>query len=177
MDHQAEFRSSRFTNTFLGVGLLALSACAFFLPFYSSEKDVLNSHVRKGGIIKLIEQAIGWETFSVLMMLFGVWLAIYGIVSLWKALDPRPDVAAGSERMEFHPAVKRNASSYGEVSHWRVEIVSNNPVLWIHLFEPYWSLQGLFKRKTIKLEGGHDQIAPLAEYFARHPVMSEKFSN
>jgi hypothetical protein len=36
-------------------------------------------------------------------------------------------------------------------------------------------MQGLFKRKTVKLEGDIKQLSPLMEFFADHHVMSQKF--
>jgi hypothetical protein len=114
--------------------------------------------------------------FLVLLALFGIWAANYAVVSLWKAMDATPDVTAFEDRLEFHPAVRRSAATYDEISHWSVETVNGHPVLWIHFFEPYWSLQGLFKRRTVKLEGDRDQLMPLVDFFAHHPDMSEKFS-
>lgn len=130
---------------------------------------------RGGGIMKLIEQTIGWNVFSVLMIAFGVWAGIYAIVSLWKAIDTTPDITAYSDHLSFHPAVKKSKLSYEDVSYWSVEYVSGHPVLWIHLLEPYWSLQGLWKRKTVKLEGDKEQLTPMFEYFSRHEIMREKF--
>ena len=104
--------------------------------------------------MRLIEQTIGWNGFSILLVCFGLWGAFYSLVSFWKAVVSTPDVTALNDHLEFHPAVKLAPVEYEEISHWSIEFVSGHPVLWIHLFEPYWSLQGLFKRKTIKLEGG-----------------------
>ena len=102
-------------------------------------------------------------------------MAVYGVVSLWKAIDATPDVTAFENRLEFHPAVRRTHVQYNEISHWSIEIVSGHPVLWLYFNEPYWSLQGLFKRKTVKLEGGREDLEPLVNFFSRHPIMSGKF--
>lgn len=174
MPEVAEFKSSRSSNALVGLGLIALSgACLFFL--FASEEDFLQTRARRGGILKIIEQTIGWEAFLVLITLFGAWLIVYAIVHLWKAVDATPDVLARMDRIEFHPAVRRHAVAYDEISHWRVEMVSGHPVLWLHFFDGYWSLQGLFKRKTVKLEGDKDQLTPLVNFFAGHPVMSQLF--
>lgn len=175
MPEQAEFKSSRVSNLSLGIGLLALAGCFVWLVGFSSEDDLLNSHARKSGIFKLIEQAIGWPAFCFLMACFGLWLLVYSVVHIWKGLDATPDVTALPNRIEFHPAVRRTAASYDDISHWSIEYVSGHPVVWIHLHQAYWSLQGLFKRKTIKLEGGREKLTPLIDYFSRHQVMGQKF--
>ncbi len=111
----------------------------------------------------------------VLMLLFGAWLSVYSVVSLWKAFDGTADVTATAGGLRFHPAVRASPASYDELSHWRMEMVSGHPVLWLHFHDAYWSLQGLFKRKTVKLEGGREDLEPLVTYFSQHPVMRGKF--
>jgi hypothetical protein len=175
MLEQAEFKSSRASNLSLGIGLLALTGCIVWLVGFSSEEELLHSHARKSGIFKLIEQAVGWPAFCFMAACFGFWLLVYSVVHIWKALDSTPDVTALPNCIEFHPAVRRTAASYSDISHWSIEYVSGHPVVWIHLHQAYWSLQGLFKRKTIKLEGGRDKLAPLVDYFSHHHVMSQKF--
>lgn len=176
MSDFAEFKSTRLSNFLLGIGLLIIPISTFYISFFGNEEKLLETRVRRGGgFIKLIEQTIGWELFVVLMIAFGIWGGVYSFVSIWKAIDAKPDVKALPDRLEFHPAVKRSSVSYDEVSHWSIEIVSGNPVVWIHLNEAYWSLQGLFKRKTIKLEGDREQVAPIVEYFSRHSTMNGKF--
>lgn len=176
MSDVAEFRSSRGYNALLGIGLAALAVVTAGLPFYASEQEFLGTRIRRGGgILKLIEQTIGWQLFTILMVAFGLWLAVYGVVHLWKAIDTTPDVSARQDQVDFHPAVRGSSASYHEISHWRLEFVSGHPVLWIHFHEPYWSLQGLFKRTTVKLEGGKEQIEPLVNFFARHEDMGQKF--
>lgn len=176
MTERAEFKLSRMSNALTGLGLLFLTACIFFVGFFVSESEFLGTRVRRGGgLLKLIEQTIGWELFVLLIAAFGLWAAVYAIVLLWKVADARPDVTAYEDRLEFHPAVRRSSASYDEVSHWLVEFVNGHPVLWIHFDEPYWSLQGLFKRKTLKLEGGREDLEPLFEFFAHHPTMAGKF--
>jgi hypothetical protein len=171
----AEFRSDRSLNAKVGFGFPLFAVAIFYVALFGSEEQLLRSGVQRGGaFVKLIEQVIGWDLFSALMVAFGAWMLVYSVVSLWKAIDPTPDVSALADRLEFHPAVKRSASTYDDVSHWSVEIVSGHPVLWIHLRQPYWSLQGLFRRKTIKLEGSADELTPLMNYFSLHPVMRGK---
>ena len=177
MSERAEFRLSRASSAFTGLGLLFLTASVFFVALFSNEAEFLHTRVRRGGgIMKLIEQTIGWELFALLLILCGLWAAVYAVVSLWKAISPVADVTAYDDRIEFHPAVRRAAASYEDISHWSIEHVSGHPVVWLHFLEPYWSLQGLFKRKTVKLEGGKEDVEPLVQFFARHPVMSEKFA-
>ncbi|WP_294171738.1 hypothetical protein [uncultured Sphingomonas sp.] len=125
---------------------------------------------------ELIEQTIGWELSAGLLVLFGLWAAVYAIASLWKALNPVADVIAYEDRLEFHPAVRRAAASYDEISHWSIKASDGHPVVWLHFFEPYWSLQGLFERKPVKLEGGKEDVEPLVQFFARDPVMREKYA-
>ncbi|MFL6757513.1 MAG: hypothetical protein ACJ8EG_08050 [Sphingomicrobium sp.] len=176
MSEQAEFKLSRASNALTGLGLLFLTACILFVTLFVSESEFLGTRIRRGGgLVKLVEQTIGWELFVCLMIAFGLWVAVYAIVLLWKVIDARADVTAHTDRLEFHPAVRRSSASYDEDSHWLVEFVSGHPVLWIHFHEPYWSLQGLFKRKTVKLEGGREDLEPLFEYFAHHPIMMEKY--
>lgn len=174
---QAEFKSSRTSNILMGLGLIGLAGLIIWLPLYMSEEEFLNTRVRRGGgLIKMIEQTIGWELFSKLMLLFGVWCFVYGVVSLWKFFNTSADVTAFSDHIEFHPAVRRSSATYNDISHWRIEFVNGHPVLWLHFHEAHWSLQGLFKRKTIKLEGDKDQLSPLVEFFSQHHEMKGKFS-
>lgn len=176
MEDKAEFKLSRGSSALTAVGLSFLTCCILFLPLYADEQRFLGTHIRRGGgLLKLIEQTIGWHAFVALMLLFGGWSAVYTVVTFWKVLDPTPDVTALPKELQFHPVVRRTPASYGEVSHWTIEIVSGHPVLWIHFLEPYWSLQGLFKRRTIKLEGGREEISPLVSFFTRHPIMARKF--
>lgn len=175
MQDVAEFKSSRASNAGLGLGLLAIFGCAAGLPFYASEDSFLHTHVRRGGMMKLIEQTIGWPLFCVLMIAFGLWCAVYGVVHLWKAFDATPDVTAHNDRLTFHPAVKPSPANYEEIAYWKIELVSGHPVLWLHFHEAYWSLQGLFNRKTVKLEGGREKILPFAEFLFNNQHMAEKF--
>lgn len=98
---QAEFKSGRFANAFLGVGLLACSACVVWVALFMDETQFLGTHVRPGGIIKVIEQSIGWPASVVLMTFFGAWLTVYAVVSLWKAFDGTADVTATQEGLYF----------------------------------------------------------------------------
>lgn len=175
MANFAEFKSRRSSNALLGLGLLLIPVSTFYIAFFGSEGQLLGTRGRRGsGFLKLIEQTIGWDMFVVLMIVFGLWGIVYSIVLLWKAIDSTADVKALYEGLEFHPAVKNSPTSYDEVSHWSIEMVSGHPVVWIHLNESYWSLQGLFKRKTIKLEGDREQLMPLVDYFSHHPAMMNK---
>ena len=172
----AEFKSTWSSNFFTGVGLVVLSGVFFWLPLYMTEDDFLHTRVRRGGgIIKLIEQTLGWELFSILMFVIGFSVAVMGLVSLWKAINTKPDARVLETHLEFHPAVHRHDLDYQDVSHWSIKFSNGHPVLWLHLLEPYWSLQGLYKRKTIKLEGDKDQLGPIVDFLLRHPIMSLKF--
>jgi hypothetical protein len=173
MAEQAEFRGDR--SPVLGGGLVVLAGVFFALPLLMTEESFLNTRARRGGFLKIIEQTIGWELFSLLMITFGVWVLAMGVAVLWKALNDTPDVTALEDRLEFHPAVRRAPASYDEVDYWRIEFESGNPVLRMHFFESHWSVQGIVRRKTVKLEGSTEDLEPLVGYFARHPVMSGKF--
>lgn len=175
-DH-AEFKSTHKSNFWVGLGLLIIPVSAIYIAFFLNEDVLLETHARRGGIMKLIEQSIGWVPFSILLLLFGAWATVYSIASFWKLADSTPDLTAYLDRIEFHPAVRRRSASYDEISHWRIEIVSGHPVLWIHFRRAYWSLQGLFRRRTVKLEGDREQLTPVVTFFSYHPVMSQKFAS
>ena len=69
---QAVFKSTRIANGFLGVGLLVLAGCVSYIVLFIDEDQFLHTRTRRGGgLMKLIEQTIGWEFFIVLMVLFG----------------------------------------------------------------------------------------------------------
>jgi len=173
----AEFKSKRSSNFFIGLGLLLIPAGVAYLVFFSSEDEFLHTRVRRGGgLMKLIEQSIGWETFCFLMLAFAVWAIAYSAVSFWKVFDGTADVTAYDDHVEFHPAVKSVAATYDDISHWNVQMVSGHPVLWIHFFDTYWSLQGLYPRGTVKLEGSAEELEPLITYFSDHVQMREKFA-
>jgi hypothetical protein len=155
--------------------MFALFACFVCLFGFVGEDDFLSARFRRGGFLKLIEQIIGWQLFVFLMGAFALWCLNYGVVSIWKVIDGSPDVKAWDDRIEFHPAVKRTPVSYSDVQKWTLEHVSGHPVLRIYLKESYWSLQGLFKRRTIKLEGGKEDLEPLFSFFVSHHYMSERF--
>lgn len=175
MADKAEFRSTRVSNLMTGVGLLALTGCFLFIIGFVSESEFLGTRARKSGIFKILEQAIGWEAFSFLMACFALWTFVYSFVHMWKGVDATPDVTAFPNHIEFHPAVRRTPAKYEDVSHWSIEQVSGHPVVSIFFEEPYWSLQGLVRRKTVKLEGSGEQLTPLVGYFVNHPTMSLKF--
>ncbi|WP_152417347.1 hypothetical protein [Sandarakinorhabdus sp. AAP62] len=176
MSDQVIFKSKRTSNALLGISLFVLVGCVFYVALFTNEHDFLSTRVRRGGgLIKLIEQSIGWNAFVVLLILFSFWLTVYAIVALWKAIDGTPDVTAFPDRIEFHPSVRQSSALYDEISHWSIEIVSGHPVIWINFLESYWSLQGLFKRKTVKLEGSWEQLEPLVDFFSHHHDMGGKF--
>lgn len=176
MEESAEFKSTRVSNLILGVGLLVVAGSITWVIGFGSEAQLLQSSARKSGFLKLIEQAVGWEVFRFGAICFALWILVYSIVSLWKGIDATPDVTALPECILFHPAVRRSAASYDDVSHWSIEIVNRNPVLWIHFKESYWSLQGLFKRRTVKLEGSEAQLESLTDFFSNHAIMGPKLA-
>jgi hypothetical protein len=173
MNEQATFRGDR--NLILAFFMLLLGVGCFIFPFFFNEDDILSSRARRSGILKLIEQTVGWELFCLLILVFGAWALAMGIAVLWKAIDSTPDVTATYEGMTFHPAVRRTPASYEDVDYWKIEIVSGHPVVWIYLFDSYWALQGMFPRKTVKLEGSREDLEPIVAYFDSHPEMAAKF--
>ena len=160
-----------------GYGILAIffALVVLSIPILATEEEFLGTRVRRGGILKLIEQAIGWELFLALMVMFALLVGAWGIVHIWKAVNTTPDATALADRMEFHPAVRRTAVTYDEIAKWTVEYSNGNSILWLHFHKPYWSLQGLFRRKTVKLEGSREEIQPLDDFLSTHPVMRYKF--
>lgn len=158
------------------MALMALSILIVSLPFWITEERFLGTRVRRGGgLIKMIEQTLGWELFSLLMVIFGVMLAMWSIASIWKLIDDTPDVTAHPDHLEFHPAVRREPATYDDITHWSVEWVQGHPVLWLHFSERHWSLQGIYPRTTVKLEGGTEDLEELFAYLVRNDAMRPKF--
>lgn len=174
MEERATYKSP--DGPFTGLFLVVLGFVMVSLPIWMTEADFLGTRVRRGGgIMKLIEQSIGWTGFSLLMGLIGLWCAAMGICALWKGLNRTPDVTAYPDRLEYHPAVRRDDTTYEEVSHWGVHFASGHPVITLHFYDSYWSLQGKWPRTTMVLEGGKEDLEQLFNYFAQHPIMSQKF--
>jgi hypothetical protein len=175
MSDYTEFKSSRSSNLRTGLCLLLIPISTFYIALFLNEEDILATQgTRAARVVKDIEQAIGWELFVILLVAFGIWIGICAIVLLWKAIDPKADVKVLPDRLEFHPAVKSSSVLYDEVSHWSIHLVNGIHMISIHLEKSYWSLQGLFKRKTIWLKGDKEQLTQITEYFSRHTVMSGK---
>lgn len=154
---------------FLGWGILTL-------PLWMTESDFLATRVRRGGgILKLIEQTIGWTTFSVLMMLLGVWCITLGFAALWKLFNRQPDLRAQSDKIEFHPALRRKSAKYNDIDYWTLHFASGHPVVTIYFVEKFWSLQSMWPRRSMVLEGGREDLEGLVEFFLHHPYMSMRF--
>lgn len=174
MGDSASFRSPDGPLTGIGVVLLGLLTAS--VPIWLTEDGFLGARVRRGGgLLKMIEQTIGWPMFSLLMCLFGLWLIAMGAAILWKATDKKPDVTAYPDRIEFHPAVRREATSYDDLRSWSVRNASGHPVVTLRFYDKYWSLKGIFPRTSIVLEGGREDLEDLVNYLDRHPLARDKF--
>lgn len=174
MATDAEFRTPRGAAVALGVLLAALAAGAVYVALWTNEEDLLNARVRRGGLVKMVEQAIGWDTFVLLMLGVAALLAIYAIAFLWRAVDRRPDVAIRTDRLEFHPAIRPRPASFDEVRSWTIERVQGAPSIRILFDQPYWSLMGLVPRKSLKIDGKQALLEPFIDQMAHHPVMGAK---
>ena len=171
----SDIASSRAGHFAMGVGLTLLAAVALSLPIIATEEEFLGARVRRGGIIKLIEQSIGWEAFVVLIVLFALGMLRLGIISFWKAVNDKPDLLASPERLEFHPSLRRFSASYDDIESWSIQ-TANGFSLRLRFLSPHWSLQNIFGRRVIKIAADRRCLVLVAEYFDRHPVMSEKYT-
>lgn len=181
MTDTAEFRAKR-SEHLISAGLASvMSAAMFGAALTGTEDRLLQSRPRRGGgIVKLIEQTIGWDLFVMLMLTIGIVAAVaslyFAVLFAWTTFDRRPDVRALQDRVEFHPALKASSTTYDQVLYWAVANDHGFPALVIHLKSGYWSFKGLLKRKTIRLEDKRERLEPLIGYFLRHPGMSAKFA-
>lgn len=173
---KAEIKFNRGSSLYTGLVLLMLAGIGWYISLFENEEDLLSSDARRAGIFKLIEQAIGWGPFVALMLFFATFALVRSVIALWKAVDGRPVVAAKPDRLEFHPAVKRQSALYEEVSHWSAELDGDEPALCLHFVESFWSPQSLFKRKTVELAGSKEQLEPLFQFLSQHPDMQHKLA-
>lgn len=174
MAESASFKSPDGPVT--GFFLVLLGLLTTSLPIWMTESDFLGTRVRRGGgLIKLIEQTIGWPGFTLLMGLFGLWLTAMGVVGLWKVINSKPDVTAYPDRIEYHPAVRRDTTSYDDLYSWSIHAASGHPVVTLRFHDNYWSLKGIIPRKSIVLEGGNEDLEELVNYLDRHPIARDKF--
>jgi hypothetical protein len=172
---KVEFRTSFGSNLLTGIGLALLSIGGIYWVTHGTEADLLNSHSRKGGIIKLIEQVIGWDLFVILIIILAIVGLVYAIVSFWKAIDKKPDVAAFDDHLEFHPAIRMSPAGYDEISHWSAKREKDNFEMKIHFRESFWSLQNIVSKSFIKLEGSDSEISDILNFFSQHPTLSQAF--
>jgi hypothetical protein len=172
---KAEFRTSFVGNLLTGIGLALLSIGGVYWVTHGTEADLLNSHSRKGGIVKLIEQIIGWDLFVVLIIVLAILGFIYAAVSCWKAIDKKADVAAFDDHLEFHPAIRMSPAGYDEISHWSAKREKDNFEMKIHFHESFWSLQNIVNKSFIKLEGSDTEISGILDFFGQHPTLSQAF--
>ena len=159
----------------VGIGILLFSLGIMSIPLWMTEADLLGSHARRSGFMKLLEQSIGWTGFCIVMFLFGAWLAASGLSALWKFLVKKPDVTAHMDHLEFHPAIRRDNAAYEEVENWKIHFASGHPVLTINFLDPFWSLQGKWPRKSLVLEGGKEDLQEIVNFFSSHPYMADRY--
>jgi hypothetical protein len=171
----AEFKTSYSSNLLTGVGLTVLSIGSVYWVTHTTEADLLNSHSRKGGIVKIIEQVIGWDFFVLLVVLFAVLGLAYALASCWKTIDKTPDVSAFDEHLEFHPAVRMSPAGFDEISHWSARREEENFEMKIHFRESFWSLQNIASKSYLKLEGKQSEISDVLNFFTHHPTLSQMF--
>jgi hypothetical protein len=171
----AEFKTSTSSNLLTGIGLGLLSIGGIYWVTHTTEADLLNSHTRKGGIVKLIEQIIGWDLFVILIILLAILALAYAAVSCWKAVDKKPDVSAFDEHLEFHPAVRMSPAGYDEISHWSAKKEEDHFEMKIHFRESFWSLQNIVSKTFIKVEGKEAEISDILNFFDQHPLLSTMF--
>jgi hypothetical protein len=171
----AEFKTSVSSNLLTGIGLAVLSIGGVYWVTHTTEADLLNSHSRKGGIVKLIEQIIGWDLFVILIISLAVLGLAYAVVSCWKAVDKKPDVSVFDDHLEFHPAVRMSPAGFDEISHWSAKKEEDNFEMKIHFRESFWSLQNIVSRSFIKLQGKDPEISGILDFFDQHPLLSQMF--
>jgi hypothetical protein len=171
----AEFKTSVSSNLLTGVGLSVLSVGGVYLVTHMTEADLLNTHSRRGGIVKLIEQIVGWDLFVILIILLAILGLAYAVVSCWKVVDKKPDVSAFDEHLEFHPAVRMSPASYDEISHWSAKKEDDNFEMKIHFRESFWSPQNIVSKSFIKLQGNDSEISEILDFFDQHPLLSQMF--
>lgn len=166
-------RAARTTNLGYTAMTAFFTAGLFWLAEFGSEKDLLKSHARGGGIVKLIEQLIGWELFSTMVLIAGFACAVATFFFLWKTVYTKPDLQAFDDGIDFHPAVKFTGVSYEDVDHWKVT-KEDGLVLTLQLHDSYWSLKGIVPRKTLKFERSEAELRPIVLFWYNHPVMGGK---
>lgn len=160
------------------IGFTILVGGPLYVALFMDEHEFLHAKMRRGGrIVKAIEQSVGWDNFAILTLAFALFTTVVFVVVLWKITDNTPDITAYHDRLYFHPAVRFNSANYDDISRWNVERSGGKSVLCIEFHESYWSLQGLYKRKNLKIESGSDELKPLTEFFSHHQEMRQKFGS
>jgi hypothetical protein len=170
-----EFKNSVKSNFWTGVVLTGLSVAAFWMLFFMSEEDLLSTHVRKSGWIKLIDQTLGFGMVQILEIVGGLFAAYWAVVHIWKVINRVPDVKVGDGIICCHPAVFAGDLAFDEIRAWSIERDGDHPYLRLELRDSYWSMQGMYRRHDVKLKGEKEQLMPLVEWLFSDPVMAEKF--
>ncbi|MBX9644543.1 MAG: hypothetical protein K2W91_10640 [Novosphingobium sp.] len=146
-----EFRRSRLID--LGWALICLLVVGFSvwaLP-QATEQDLLNTHVRRGGWLKLLILEVGVEWFVLAFGLGAVGLGILGAGFLWRAIDSRPDILVTDAGFSFHPARFGRFVEWEDIDRWTIAIDGETKYLKIHIREWYWRPLGIYPRKTISI--------------------------
>lgn len=182
MPDYVEFRMPRAQQIFSGILFLGLSPIFFMMVFFYSEAEFLNKRTTgKGGILKLLEQIIGWEAFTVLMTAIGVYFLYIALTAIRAGISRTPNVMAFREHMKFHPTVKTSPVSYDNVVSWSFGPHRSQSILtkhWFclsfHLDQPYWSKRLLIRRKKLEFACRKEQFHSIVEFLSQHPVMGPK---
>lgn len=175
MGEEVEYRTPRGAAAMMALLLSAFAGGAVYVALWTSEEDLLNARVRRGGgLVKMVEQTIGWNAFVLLVLGIALLLAIYAVSYWWRAVDGRPDVTIHADRLQFPPAIRPKDALFDEVKSWAIEQVHGAPSIRMMFEQPYWSLQGLVPRKSLKIEGKPALLEPFIEKLVHHPVLGPK---
>jgi hypothetical protein len=167
---RVEVRSSRIGNVVLGLAAVGgVAVIVSMVILWDDDSLFFARDTRQPGIIKGFERLIGWEAFIALLAIAAVFFLFAAAVRFWKASDATAEVTATPTGLEFHPAVRRPAS-YADVVEWSCD----GTRLSIRFHEAYWSLQGIFPRRCVRVYGSRQKLEPLADYLRKQPGMKDK---
>jgi hypothetical protein len=168
-------RSSRLGNIVLAILMLGMvAALVAMIVFWDNDSLFYTRDTHNQGLIKPFQRLIGWPAFLALVVLLGLWFLAYALVQIWKVIDTTPDVTATPSGLRFHPSMHKPAA-YGDVDHWSFEGRSKGAFLSIRFRDPYWSLQSLFRRRSMTINDTRANLQPLADYLLDQPEMKLKF--
>ena len=172
MPASASYRTPE--SLFCGVLMLLVSLGILSVPLWMTEDELLDSNARRSGLFKAVEQTIGWEAFSGLVIVIGIWVLSMAASLIWKAISGRPDVEAFADRIEFHPALRTRPARYDEIDRWSLQIAKGRVVLKLHFVSWFWSLQSKWPTKVLTIDAHPNDLDDLMQFLAKHPQMSER---